>query len=83
MYRRRDKARGTRQERGYDAVHDQLKADYQRRMNAGERFACWRCGGPIDPASWHLGHDDLDRRIYRGPEHPSCNLPTAGRRSRR
>lgn len=77
--RRLDRQRGTRQQRGYDAAHDRLRADYQRRMNAGEVFACWRCqeaGRPhlVDPTDWHLGHDDDDRTIYRGPECPAGNL---------
>ena len=77
--RARDKARGTRQARGYDSAHDRLRADYQRRMSAGERFTCWRCGDPIDPTSWHLGHDDHDRSVYRGPECVGCNTATSGR----
>ena len=82
--RARDKARGTRQERGYDAAHDRLRADYQRRMDAGETFTCWRCaeaGKPhqIDPNDWHLGHDDQDRTVYRGPECSAGNLATSGR----
>ena len=82
--RDRERARGTRQQRGYDAAHDRLRADYQRRMDAGERFTCWRCaeaGRPhdVDPAAWHLGHDDHDRTRYRGPECPAGNLATSGR----
>ncbi len=80
--RTKDRARGTRQQRGYGADHDRLRADYQRRMDEGETFDCWRCGDPIDPAHWHLGHDDDDRTRYRGPECPPCNLPTAARRPR-
>jgi hypothetical protein len=54
-------------------------------MDAGERFTCWRCaeqGRPhdVDPTNWHLGHDDLDRTKYRGPECPAGNQATAGRR---
>ena len=78
--RARDRARGTRQARGYDAAHDALRRDYQRRMDAGESFRCWRCRTKIDPSNWHLGHDDADRRRYRGPECPTCNLATASRR---
>ena len=79
--RRKDKARGTRQARGYNAAHDQLRRTYQRRMNHGETFQCWRCGDPINPELWHLGHDDNDRDTYRGPECPPCNLAsrTTGR----
>lgn len=77
--RDRDKARGTRQERGYDAAHEHLRFDYQRRINQGERFTCWRCGQPIDPRNWTLGHCDDDRTTYHGPECPPCDYATAGR----
>lgn len=50
-------------------------------MDAGHVVHCWRCLTPIDPTNWHLGHDDDDRRITRGPEHPACNLSAAGRAS--
>lgn len=79
--RARDKARGTRQERGYDADHDRLRAEWQRKLDAGLVAFCWRCKRTrIDPRNWHLGHDDADRSLYRGPECPPCNLATAGRR---
>lgn len=77
--RDRDRARGTRQERGYDANHFRLRGHYQARMDAGETFDCWRCGDQIDPTRWHLGHDDRDRTVYRGPECPPCNLAVSGR----
>ena len=79
--RTKERARGTRQERGYNAAHDQLRRQYQRRMDRGEPFTCWRCTDPIDPEHWHLGHDDNDRAKYRGPECPACNLAsrTTGR----
>ena len=39
---------------------------------------CWRCRRFIPPGSaWHVGHDDWDRRIIRGPEHARCNLSAA------
>lgn len=75
----KDQARGTRQARGYDAAHDRLRAEYQRRMETGEAFHCWRCSKPIDPNHWHLGHDDHDRSRYRGPECVPCNTATSGR----
>ena len=77
--REKDKARGTRQARGYDAAHDRLRADYQRRMDHGETFKCWRCGGPVDPNSWTLGHCDDDRGRYHGPECPPCDYAVSGR----
>ena len=77
--RAKDKARGTRQQRGYDAAHDRLRAACQRRMDEGETFDCLRCTKPIDPSYWRLGHDDHDRSIYRGPECVPCNQATKGR----
>lgn len=76
-----ERKRGTRQQRGYDQQHQDLRAHYQRRMAAGEAFICWRpdCDKPIDPTNWHLGHDDHDRSVYRGPECVSCNTATSGR----
>lgn len=84
--RAKDKARGTRQERGYDAAHDRLRAQYQHRMDEGETFTCWRCAERgvvtvLDPTRWQLGHDDSDRDKYRGPECIPCNTATAGRRN--
>lgn len=76
-------ARATRQERGYGAEHEALRADYQRRMNQGQAFDCWRCHDPIDPEHWHLGHDDHDRTVYHGPECVPCNTATSGRKQRR
>ena len=82
--RARDKARGSRQARGYDAAHDALRADYQRRMDQGETFTCWRCAEAgkahdVNPTRWDLGHDDADRGVYRGPECVAGNRATAGR----
>lgn len=77
--RAREQARGTPAQRGYDAAHDALRRDYQRRMDQGETFTCWRCSKPIDLTSWHLGHDDHDRSKYRGPECVGCNTATSGR----
>lgn len=75
----RDKARGTRQDRGYDAVHDRLRAVWQRKLDAGHMVTCWRCNKPIDPNDWTLGHCDIDRSIYHGPECPPCDYATSGR----
>lgn len=71
----------TTKERGYGAEHQRESRAWKARIKAGEHVLCWRCGEPItDPDDCHLGHDDLDRSITRGPEHGrACNLRTAGR----
>lgn len=79
----REQQRGTRQERGYDARHDQLRRIWQARMDKGEQVVCWRCreaGRPhvVDPQRWDLGHDDTTGR-HRGPECVAGNRATAGR----
>ena len=71
-----DKARGSREERGYGADFQAERADWVRRIAAGEIVNCWRCGGRITGA-FHLGHSD-DRSKVNGPEHPKCNLRAAG-----
>jgi hypothetical protein len=73
----------TRQQRGYDAAYDRARAQWKVKVDAGHVF-CWRpdCRRWIDPRKpWHLGHDDHDRRIIRGPEHPGCNLAAAARKT--
>ena len=80
--RAKDKARGTRQARGYDAEYDAVGRDYQRRINDGHTFTCWRCSRPLGPQrglDWQLGHCDDDRDAIHGPECPACNLATRGR----
>lgn len=79
--RERDRARGSASARGYGQDHRRLRATYQRRMDAGETFTCWRCGVVIDPAAFDLGHCDDDRTVTHGPENLGCNRATAGRTS--
>lgn len=72
--------RGTSTQRGYGARHQALRAHWAPQVAAG-RVTCWRCSQPIGPREeWDLGHDDNDRRRYRGPEHQACNRG-ASRRS--
>lgn len=60
-------------ERGYGRRHQALRKTWQRQVDLGI-VICWRCGNPIAPGSpWDLGHDDVDRTVYRGPEHQACN----------
>ena len=82
--RTQDKARGTRQARGYDAAHDTERARWQRILNVRPVSCanphCLTPDAPIDPQSWHLGHTP-DRTTWRGPEHPLCNVTEAGKHS--
>ncbi len=78
--RDRERARGTRQQRGYDANHDRLRAKWAPKVATG-RINCHNptCGLPIQPGEpWDLGHTP-DRRSYRGPEHTRCNRSEGGR----
>ena len=79
--RQRDRERGSREARGYGPDHQRQRTTWQQRMDAGHTVLCWRCGEPIDPSAWHLGHDDHDRSITHGPEHARCNLSAAGKAS--
>lgn len=86
--REHDRARGTRQQRGYDTAYDRALRDWERRLAEGERVLCWRCledgvttvidGSNRD--SWDLGHDDQDRSVIRGPECRGPNRATSARR---
>ncbi|MEU6208194.1 hypothetical protein ABZ814_31995 [Micromonospora musae] len=70
---------GRTTQRGYGWDHQQKRAQWKPRVAAG-LVDCWRCGERIPPGTpWDLGHDDHDRRFYRGPEHRACNRATSGR----
>lgn len=76
-----DRARGSRQERGYDREHELTKA---RLLPAAIGTPCPRCGGTmLATDDLHLGHS-TDRAIdptARGDriEHADCNLAAGGR----
>jgi hypothetical protein len=75
-----ERRRGTTSQRGYGSGHQKTRLDWTPAVEAG-RVDCWRCGQRIESdEEWHLGHDDVDRRRHRGPEHArQCNLRAAGR----
>jgi hypothetical protein len=74
----RERARGTRQQRGYDARHDRLRRQWAPKVEAG-LTRCSRCALPILPgAEWALDHTD-DRAGYLGPSHRRCNDSAGGR----
>ena len=59
--------------RGYGAAHKALRRKWERQIAAGGA-TCARCGRPIPPGTaWDLGHSDVDRSVYTGPEHSKCN----------
>lgn len=73
--------RGSKKDRGYGAHFWAVRRQWVPKVEAGD-VNCWRCGKPIDPQqAWHLGHNDDDRDIIEGPEHPRCNLSAAGKAS--
>ena len=77
--RAHDKARGTKAQRGYNKEFQAERRVWVTMVATGE-VRCWRCLKPILPgAEFHLGHDDSNRSIIRGPEHPFCNLSAAGK----
>ena len=74
-------SKGTNKERGYGWPHQRRRKAWAPKVATG-KVNCWRCGQPIDPTgSWDLGHDDYDRRQYKGPEHTHCNRATKGRQA--
>lgn len=85
--RQADRARGTRQQRGYDRTHDRTRATHLRR--ATPTTPCARCSHPLGEhyRTAHLDHTD-DRTGYLGLSHGTpcptcgvtCNLSAAGRK---
>jgi hypothetical protein len=68
--------------RGYGSRHQRLRRAFVPFVAAG-LATCARCGGPIRPSqSWDLGHDNLDRAKYNGPEHRyAADCPAGGNRA--
>lgn len=69
----KDKARGTRQERGYDRAYD-LHREREARKVASGKATCWQCHLRISPLEpWDDGHCDNDRATIHGAQHRACN----------
>jgi hypothetical protein len=78
-----ERARGTRQQRGYTNQHDRARKAWAATITQQGGVLCARCGRPINPGDpWDLDHTD-DRTAYLGPSHPECNAAAGGRRGRR
>ena len=74
-----EQSRGTKAQRGYGKEFQAERRMWVRMVATGE-VTCWRCLEPIHPGDpFDLGHDDHNRDIIRGPEHPRCNRSAAGK----
>ena len=74
--RQRDQARGTRQQRGYDAAHQRERARWQALIDSGATVKCATCPTLLEGRAWDLGHTQ-DRTRYLGPQCIPCNRGTA------
>lgn len=82
-----DRARGTRQQRGYNAEHDRLRAGWKPKVDRGSVHCHARvCLMPmrliVPGTPWDLGHTD-DRTAWTGPEHQLCNRTAGGKAAHR
>lgn len=69
----------TTAERGYGPEHKRQREAWRPFVETGQAI-CWRCNHLIPGhAPWDLGHDEVDRSIYRGPEHRRCNRGSTAR----
>lgn len=80
--RTKERDRGSRQARGYDAEHDRLRAKWEPKVRTG-LVPCARCRRYIAQGEpWDLGHTD-DRTAWTGPEHMTCNRSAGGKAAHR
>jgi hypothetical protein len=81
--RQAEQARGTRQQRGYTAEHDRLRARWKPKVDRCTVHCHARvCVEParliLPGQAWDLGHTE-DRTAWTGPEHATCNRSAGGR----
>lgn len=73
------RAMPTTTQRGYGAEHKAERERWRPLVESGQ-VVCWRCHRLIPAgAPWDLGHDEVDRSKYRGPEHVKCNRGATAR----
>lgn len=78
--RARDRARGTRQQRGYGKAHDDTR---KAGLTAAYGTQCARCPELMLPGQpLHLDHN-ARRDGYLGFSHAACNLSAAGKAAHR
>lgn len=69
-----------------DGLHGAAHTKARKQWAARHRPSnpCVRCGLPLGPMGpWlHLDHDDVDKTLYRGFAHASCNTSAGGTRGR-
>lgn len=75
--------RGTRQQRGYNAQHDNLREWWRPKVElGGVHCHAERCLMParliLLGQPWDLGHT-TDRTAWTGPEHSVCNRSAGGK----
>ena len=77
-----ERARGSRESRGYGPEHRALRKTWAPRVATGS-VLCARCQQPILPGKpWALDHSD-DRADYLGPSHKFCNDSAGGKAAHR
>ena len=73
-----ERARGTRQARGYGATHQSIRTSIALALPTGT-VRCVTCGAVLDE-TFDLGHND-NRTGYVGPQCRPCNRGDGGRRA--
>lgn len=78
-----ERRRGTRQQRGYTAEHDRLRANWKPKVERCEvdchaRVCLMLIRRILPGQEWDLGHTD-ERTAWTGPEHATCNRSAGGR----
>jgi hypothetical protein len=83
-----DRARGSRQQRGYDVEHDRLRRWWKPKVDAVtvhcHAAVCIEPSGRLilPFQTWDLGHLP-DRSGWTGPEHSRCNRSAGGKAAHR